>query len=102
MDYESVNDSLRHSTMVIGPHSTLILDSLTNGVNYYVYNPGENGRTVRGAKNAPPFDGSNKYIKLAQTEEELFENIKQRVLIDSRFLDGYLNRFDLSPILNLF
>ena len=101
-DHEPVNESLRRSTMVIGQHSTLMMDALCNGVNYYVYDPGVNGYSLRGSKLVPPFDGNDGYIKVAQTEEELIENIKQRVLIDSRFLDGYLTPFDLSPIMDIF
>lgn len=101
-DYESVNDSLSHSSMVIGPHSTLMMDALINGVNYYVYDPGENGYTVRGAKIIPPYDGKDGYVRVAQTEEELIEAIRQQFILDSKFLDGYLQPFDLSPIMHLF
>ena len=45
-DYENVNDSLCRSSMVIGPHSTLMMDALCNGVNYYAFDPGEDGHTV--------------------------------------------------------
>ena len=102
LDYESVNDSLGHSTMVIGPHSTLMMDALCNGVNYYVYDPGEGGYTVRGAKIVPPYDGMNEYVKVAQTEDELVMNLKEKKIINQKFLDGYLCPFDLTPIINLF
>lgn len=101
-DYENVNDSLKRSTMVIGPHSTLMMDALCNGVNYYAFDPGENGHTIRGAKIIPPFDGKDGYVKVAETEKELTDNIQNKVLLDPRFLDGYLQPFDLTPIMGLF
>ena len=102
LDYESVNDSLNRSTMVIGPHSTLMIDALCNGVNYYVYEPGENGVTIRGAKLAPPSDGRNEWVRVAQSEKELIENIRGNNILDPRFLDGYLQPFSLTPIMDLF
>lgn len=102
LDYESVNESLQRATMVIGPHSTLMMDALCNGVNYYVYDPGENGFTVRGAKIVPPFDGKDGYVHVAESEEELIDNIENKIILDPRFLDGYLHPFDLTPILELF
>lgn len=101
-DYETVDNSLKRSTMVIGPHSTLMIDALCNDVNYYVFDPGENGYTVRGAKLVPPSDGTDDYVHIAQTEDELIENIRKQIVIDPRFLDGYLQPFDLAPIMNLF
>lgn len=101
-DYENVNDSLCRSSMVIGPHSTLMMDALCNGVNYYAFDPGEDGHTVRGSKIIPPFDGKDGYVSVAQTEEELIENIRKQILLDPRFLDGYLQPFDLTPIMGLF
>lgn len=100
-DYESVNDSLSHTSMVIGPHSTFLLDAMLNGVNYYVFDPTDNGSTLRGEKIVPPFDGRNDFIHLARTEKELMDNIKNRVTNDLRFLDGYLHPFDLSPLIGL-
>ena len=88
--------------MVIGPHSTLMMDALCNGVNYYAFDPGEDGHTVRGSKIIPPFDGKDGYVSVAQTEEELIENIRKQILLDPRFLDGYLQPFDLTPIMGLF
>ena len=102
LDYESVNDSLNRSTMVIGPHSTLMIDALCNGVNYYVYEPGENGVTIRGAKLAPPSDGRDEWVRVAQSEKELIENIRGNNILDPRFLDGYLQPFSLTPIMDLF
>ncbi len=101
-DYEPVNDSLKRATMIIGPHSTLMMDALCNGVNYYVYDPGEKGYTVRGSKMVPPFDGKDGCVHIAQNEEELIRNIQNKIVLDPRFLDGYLSPFDLTPIMNLF
>ena len=101
LDNEPVNNSLKHSTMVIGPHSTLMIDALCNGVNYYAFEPGENGHTIRGTRIVPPFDGNDGYVHVAQTEDELIENIQNKVLLDARFLDGYLQPFDLTPIMGL-
>ena len=64
--------------MVVGPISTMIIDSLHHGVNYVVYEPVINdvksvthGLTITGNPVTPPLDGKDSRFPVAHSEQEL-------------------------------
>ena len=70
----SLKSSLKRASLVIGPISTTIIDSLYNGVNYVVYEPIVNKKTIIGGLLTPPLDGKDPRFPVAHSESQL-ENI---------------------------
>ncbi len=71
-------DSLKNATLVIGPVSTSLIDSLYHSVNYLVYEPLINGKNIFGVSVSPPLDGSDSRIPIANSEEDLESIIKEK------------------------
>lgn len=101
LDYLPLNDSLSKSSLVIGPTSSLWLESLLAGVNYLVYEPGINGRNIYNAPLVPPFDGSDSSLIVANSEEELSAMIKDRYILNTSIVERYIKPFDFSPVYEL-
>ena len=59
VDSDSLSNSLAKSSLVIGPTSTTIIDSMAYEVNYLVYEPLINDKTLMGYEVSPPLDGSD-------------------------------------------
>lgn len=70
-DELNLENSLKRATLVIGPISTTIIDSMYNEVNYVVYEPLVNDLTILGHMLTPPLDGKDKRFPVAHSEEEL-------------------------------
>ena len=102
LDTATLSDSLNRSTLVIGPTSTLFLESLIYGVNYTVYEPLINEDTsLGGYKLVPPFDGKNKKVPVANSEKELIEIISNKICNDVSIIDDYIApKFSLDSIIN--
>ncbi|TXF77524.1 hypothetical protein [Chryseobacterium sp.] len=91
-DTDELAVSLSKSSLVIGPTSTVFLESLISGVNYVVFEPRqENGNCLDNFPVIPPFDGKNVKVPSAQTMEELFDILNNRNLVDSSVLTDYIN-----------
>lgn len=94
-DNESLQDSLGHTSLVIGSTSTLLLDALIAGVNYIVFEPVENNINMMGCKSVPPFDGSEPKVMFCNTEAELEKMLKHNALTDYTLVHDYMQEFDL-------
>jgi len=66
-----LKDCLNTATLVIGPISTTIIDSLYNGVNYVVYEPIIDNHTILGNLLTPPLDGKDSRFPVAHCEKKL-------------------------------
>ncbi|MCF6402230.1 hypothetical protein L3C95_05045 [Chitinophaga filiformis] len=101
LDTLSLSDSLNKASLVVGPTSTLLLESIGHGVNYLVYEPvTAEGKDLTGYEIVPPFDGSDKDIPVAKTDEALHDLIKNKVVVNKKALEKYLRPFDVSVIKN--
>lgn len=90
LDKQELTISLKNSSLVIGPTSTVMLESLYYGVNYVVYEPVINGVTLTSEKVFPPFDGSDPRLPVAKNEEELYELLSKKVLADLDIFNDYI------------
>jgi hypothetical protein len=70
-DKFDISQSLNNATLVIGPTSTAIIDSLFHCVNYVIYEPLINDKNILGWPATPPLDGSDPRIPIARSEIDL-------------------------------
>lgn len=99
----SLSSSLSKSTLVIGPTSTVFLESLLHGVNYLIYEPQESGLDYTGVEVVPPFDGSDPEVPVAKNESDLYRFLKTHTTCERDVLSGYVEPFRkgvLEEILN--
>lgn len=101
VDLDNIMRSLNRATLVIGPTSTLFLESVYYGVNYLIYEPSEDDFDLFNFKLAPPFDGTDNRIPVAKNENQLEQLLREKVMIDKSFLGDYLKTpFDISSMKN--
>ena len=94
--------SLAKASLVIGPTSTVFLESLLAGVNYLVYEPAINGLDTVNYPVVPPFDGTERGIPAARTEEELEKMLRDKTCVDPAVIGGYIKTpFDISFLADL-
>jgi hypothetical protein len=99
LDKLNLKKSIDNSTLVIGPTSTVFLESIYYRRNYLVYEPGVYGFDLFNHKLFPPFDGSENKVPIAKNEVELIQLIKDKTIVDSSILSDYLRiPFDLEII----
>ena len=97
LDMEDLDSSLKRSTLVIGPDSTILVESAYYGVNYLVYKPDNDGVDLMNLKISPPFDGSDARIPVAKDEGELRHMLADKVKADASFLGDYIKTpFDIT------
>ena len=102
LDNESLCDSLKKTSLVIGSASTVILEAIYYGVNYILYEPVINNISLEGERLVPPFDGSDKRLPVANDEDSLLYILKNRIKIDTSIWDAYIKTpFDISFIKTL-
>lgn len=93
-DMRSLKEAIVESSMLIGPPSTLMLESIYYGKNYLVYNPIDNkGKELNGHKPVPPFDGEDILLPVA-TNEEQFQSLLDKKVVDSI---GVLSEYIKTP-----
>lgn len=90
----ALSDSLNRSSLVIGPTSSVWLESVLYGVNYIVYEPGDGKNNLSNAPLVPPFDGSDSYLDVAFDEDALFDMIKHGYQLNTAILDKYISPFN--------
>lgn len=91
IDIDSIDISLKKSTLVIGGTSTMFLESLIYGVNYVVYEPIIDGcLTLNSFEQVPPFDGNNAFVPVANSEAKLIDILVNEIKVDIRILDEYI------------
>ena len=99
LDKLNLKKSIDDSTLIIGPTSTVFLESIYYGKNYLVYEPGVYGFDLFNHKLFPPFDGSENKIPIAKNEDELIQLIKDKAVVDRSILSDYIKTpFDLEII----
>jgi hypothetical protein len=95
-DKEPLSESLNKSTLVIGPWSTVFLESIYHGVNYLFYEPWENNIDCMNFPLTPPFDWSDSKAPVARNEEMLFKMIEQKKMLDKSIFNDYIKTpFDI-------
>ena len=95
IDTKNLSESLKNSTLVIGPISTVIIDTMHSEVNYIVYEPTIDGKTILGHDINPPLDGSDKRIPIARTENELNDILVQKRKIDISCYADYAPEYNI-------
>lgn len=97
-----LSKSLVNSTLVIGPTSTVFLESIYYGVNFLIYEPSIDNIDMGGNKIRYPFDGSNPKVPVAKNETELKLLIKDKILIDGSIFNEFIDTpFNLKPLISL-
>ena len=67
--------SLQNSTLVVGPTSTMVLDTIKSGVNYILFDPKLDNKLLDNSDElVSPFDGKS-FINLSVTIEDFKKNI---------------------------
>ncbi len=99
IDSDSLQSSLVKATVVIGPTSTVFLESIYYGVNYICYEPSVNNIDLMNSILVPPFDGSDNRLPVAKTEDELNLIIKDKAVVNHEIFNDYIKTpFDLNFI----
>ncbi|MEX6688446.1 hypothetical protein QTN47_13110 [Danxiaibacter flavus] len=101
LDIDPLPDSLKRSSLVIGPGSTLLLEAQLFGTNYLVYEPNLDKLDLAGGPIARPFDGSDKNIPVARNETDLRHMLQQKERNNPAFLEDYLSPLNLSFVKSL-
>jgi len=97
LDTLILSNSLNQSTLVIGPTSTVFLESIYYGVNYLVYEPTINDLDLVNFNPVPPFDGSNDKVPVAKNEQDLTDLLSDKISIDASVFNDYIQTpFDIS------
>lgn len=101
-DTEPLTISLQKATLVIGPTSTVFIDSIAHGINYLIYEPVINGKTLMGYSITPPMDDTDKRLPIARNEDELKHFLEQKKLLDLSVYEEFAApEYDLSFIKDL-
>lgn len=102
LDRTDLTDSLLSSSLVIGPTSTVFLETLYNKVNYLVFEPTTNGLDLINYKIVSPFDGTDSKIPVAKNEDELEYMLKNKTMVEPTCFNDYITTpFDLSFVKKL-
>ena len=90
IDQASLADSLKRSSLVIGPTSTVFVESLIQGVQYLVFEPNTFGFDIMNNRMCPPFNGVDRRIPVAYEESELEANLRGKCRVDPQVLSDYI------------
>jgi len=101
LDRLDLPSSLRASTLVIGPTSTVFLEALIFGVNYIVYEPrrGGHGDSYFGAPLGPPFDQSDSRVPVANNCGELRALLENGKSVGSGVIEDYIASFSTDRLI---
>ena len=96
----TLKQALDKATLLIGPTSTVLLESVYSGVNYIVYEPLCGSKyNIIGSSLHSPFDKSDERIPVAHNEAELEELLSQKKCVESSFVYDYIaDKFDISVV----
>jgi len=96
IDNSDLNTSLELATLVVGPSSSVFIDSLCAGRRYVIYEPMTQGKDGNGIKVFPPFDGAIPEFPTGGTVESLAELIRNGPNPDVDAIDDFIKKpFDL-------
>jgi hypothetical protein len=89
IDESSKEEVLSKTSLVIGPTSTMVLDTIKAGKNYVLFDPIFDGLTLEGIPLVKPFTGES-FIKLSNSFGEIENNISNpSVNIDFNKLNAF-------------
>ncbi|MBC9933805.1 hypothetical protein [Chitinophaga qingshengii] len=97
-DFQPLNDSLQKASLVIGPVSTVFLEALYHGVNYMVFEPGEQGVNIFNERLVAPFDGKEERVPFADSVSALEKLLTDNVKVDTAIFNEYIAPFDIGFI----
>jgi hypothetical protein len=98
---KSITDSFKEATLVIGPTSTMFIDSIVNNVNYLVYEPMSAGNDLNNFPLVPPFDSTDERLIISKSPIELSYNLKRIPLVEPSIILDYIQpNFDISFLIN--
>ncbi len=105
IDKEVLNRSLKSSTLVIGPTSSMFIDALFSGVNYVIFEPlYDDGLDILNDPVGFPFDGLTENIPVAQDEESLLDILIKKTSLNlndmSKLVSPMVNLSKIVEILN--
>jgi hypothetical protein len=96
---QSLDDDLKTSTLVIGPSSSVFIEAIISGVNYYIFEPVLNTTYSFDYSPVPPFDGTDPRAPVAKSFGDLERLIKSGRRADPAIVDSYVSRkYDLSGV----
>ena len=92
LDKLPLNQSIHNVDIVIGPSSTVLLDSVLAGKNYVVFEPcDQNGNDILGYPIVDPFNDKNSGLIISNTTEELCDTISSEMQIEHDCLFDYVS-----------
>lgn len=96
----SLDQALAQSSLVIGPSSTVVLEALSAGVNYIVFEPfGHKKPHDERYELVPPFDGSDQRLVVAKSVAELNQCLSENRKSSSALLSDYAQtEFNLEAV----
>lgn len=100
LDTDVLSKSIINSSLIIGPTSTVFIESLYFGKNYLIYEPScDNNVDITNYNLVPPFNGNDSKIPVAFSEDDLKSFIKNKIKVDSSCFNEYIKTsFDLNFI----
>ena len=102
LDTVNLEESLKKSTLVIGPSSTVLLEALYFDVNYVVYEPSQNNISLMNDLLYPPFDGAYPEIPVAKNEDDLKSILENKRIITYSVIHKFIKTpFNLDFIKDL-
>jgi hypothetical protein len=98
-DSDSVEESLLKSSLVIGPISTMIVDSVSHGVNYVLFEPVIDGKNILGSSLMSFIEPLGNEFPWAKSKRELIDLlVKQKKISSNIFQDLCKKPFDSRSI----
>ena len=94
-------ESLSKASLVIGPTSSVWLESILYGVNYIVYEPGDGKLSLTNGPLVPPFDGSDTDVEVAFDEDKLYKMIKDGYQLNPAIVNKYIMPFNFDEAYKL-
>jgi hypothetical protein len=100
VDTEKLAKSLKLSTVVIGPTSSVFLESLLAQVNYVIFEPTlDNGNSFDNVRFVPPFDNTDTRVPIANDIDSLLEILNKKIRVDTSIINEYcLPEFNVEAI----
>lgn len=102
-DISPLPKSLARAGKVIGPTSTVLIEALLAGTDYYLFDPNKNGLDMLNYPLVNPFDGSEPRLALYSTAQQLTEALVCNRKQGHEFLKDYISApFNISIAKTLF
>jgi len=90
LDYGPIKESILKSSLIIGPTSTVFLESIYYGINYLIYEPSVKNIDIMNYELISPFDGKDQRVPVAKNEIQLAKLLKDKQKVDSSFFSDYI------------